>query len=233
MAGKQRRSVCQDSETAGQYLFVFPQISTSHASGYGWEVDRENCKFITVNRQGAFTVPIKDFRDGRTLLPQHQEQHQITFALEETEGDVDELEVSICALSLESGAGEQRPKRTPVKSYRDISNLLYSSPVFRRTVYFSHCTLRKIQELELLYNRYPDDRLVGCVDNEGNTGALAALTLVQQSQEIVVATKSRSLLRMVSDRQSLEQIFKSGFNWANYEHLQAALSDSTSSATCH
>ena len=174
MAGKQRRSVCQDSETAGQYLFVFPQISTSHASGYGWEVDRENCKFITVNRQGAVTVPINDFRDGRTLLPQHQEQHQITFALEETEGDVDELEVSICALSLGSGAGEQRPKRTPVKSYRDISELLYSSPVFRRTVYFSHCTLRKIQELELLYNRYPDDRLVGCVDNEGNTGALAA-----------------------------------------------------------
>lgn len=49
MAGKRRRSDCQDSETAGEYLFVFPQKSNSHGSGYGWEVDRESCKFITVN----------------------------------------------------------------------------------------------------------------------------------------------------------------------------------------
>ena len=176
MAGKRRRSDCQDSETAGEYLFVFPQTSNLHGSGYGWEVDRESCKFITVNHQGAVTVPINDCRDGRTLLPQYQEQHQITFALEETEGDVGELDVSIGALSLGSGAGEQRPKRTPAKSYDDILEVLYSSPAFRRTMYFSHCTLREIQELELLYRRYPDDRLVGCVDNEGNTGALLAAT---------------------------------------------------------
>ena len=52
-------------------------------------------------------------------------------------------------------------------------------------------------------------------------------------QEIFVATKSRSFLRLVSQRQSLEQIFKGGFDRANYEHLRSALSDSTSSVTFH
>ena len=46
-------------------------------------------------------------------------------------------------------------------------------------------------------------------------------------QEAFVATKSGSLLRMVSQRQSLEQIFKSGLDWANYEHLCPTLSGIT------
>lgn len=53
---------------------------------------------------------------------------------------------------------------------------LYDDPSFRRKTYVSHCCLGELRDLKLLCSKYPNDHLIGSVDDEGNTGSLLAAT---------------------------------------------------------
>ncbi|KAK4904791.1 hypothetical protein LTR49_025822 [Elasticomyces elasticus] len=86
-------------------------MHSSGAAGYGWELNTESCEFITVDSQGTVTMPINDCRDGRTLLPQFQEQHQITYILSDAEDDGDELDVAVDALTLDESANPPKIDR--------------------------------------------------------------------------------------------------------------------------
>jgi hypothetical protein len=172
----QRRSDCSDVQNGGEYLIVFPYTQDSVSADCGWEVDTETCEFVTVNHQGIVQVPVEDYQDGRTLLPQHQKRRQFDAPLEDTESSTDELIPTIDALTLKDGAGEQGSKPMPDKTIDEILEELYLDPKWRRDLYFSHSILREIQDLEYLCRRYPDDHLIGSVDHEGNTAVLHAAT---------------------------------------------------------
>ena len=171
-----RRSDCENAEIGGDYVFVFPGTSNSSASDYGWEVNREDCEFNTMNHDGTVTVPINDYQDGRTLLQEHREKRQNTSTIEPTKDDDDNLVAAINDLDLEDSAEDQRLAPPPNASDDEILEKLYVDPDFRRSMYISHCILREIRELEVLCHRYPDNHLIGSVDKEGNTGVLLAAT---------------------------------------------------------
>ncbi|KAK1081895.1 hypothetical protein LTR48_007275, partial [Friedmanniomyces endolithicus] len=145
------------------------------ARGYGWEVDELGSGFVTVNDQGAVKMAINDCRDGRTLLPQHQEQ-QATIDLDDIESETSSLADVTSGLNLGSSAGEGSLTPPLERTDEEIMAKLYLDPVYRQTMYMSHCCLREVPELQLLCRQYPDDQLIGCVDEEGNTGALLAAT---------------------------------------------------------
>jgi len=170
---KQRSSDCTDVQTGGEYLLVFPGMHSSGAFGYGWELNTESCEFIAVDSQGMVTVPINDCRDGRTLLPQFQEQHQMTYIFD-AEDDGDDLHVASGRLTLEESANPPKTDRKVNKSTDKIWEKLLMDPCHRRNMYFSHCDLNKKQGLELLCRRYPKDQFVDATDEEGNTGILLA-----------------------------------------------------------
>ena len=171
-----RRSDCEDANIGGDYVFVFPGTNNSTASSYGWEVNREDREFKTMNHDGTVTVPLNDYHDGRTLLTEHEERRQIISTIEDIKDDADYLSTAINDLDLECSA-EERTMAIPRNASDDeILEELYLDPGFRRKMYFSHCILREVGELEVLCHRYPDDHLIGCVDKEGNTGVLLAAT---------------------------------------------------------
>ncbi|KAK0955421.1 hypothetical protein LTR91_022862 [Friedmanniomyces endolithicus] len=120
-------------------------------------------------------MAINDCRDGRTLLPQHQEQ-QATIDLDDIESETSSLADVTSGLNLGSSAGEGSLTPPLERTDEEIMAKLYLDPVYRQTMYMSHCCLREVPELQLLCRRYPDDQLIGCVDEEGNTGALLAAT---------------------------------------------------------
>ena len=174
-----RRSDCEDANIGGDYVFVFPGTNNSTASSYGWEVNREDREFTTMNHDGTVIVPLNDYHDGRTLLPEHEERRQIISAIgdiKDDEDDADDLSTAMGDLDLECGVEERTMATSRNTSGDEILEKLYLDPGFRRKMYFSHCILREVRELEVLCYRYPDDHLIGCVDEEGNTGALLAAT---------------------------------------------------------
>lgn len=172
----QRRSDCSDVRNGGQYLIVYPIIQDSVASNYGWEVNPETCELVTVDHQGIVQVPVEDYQDGRTLLPQHQKRSLIEHLPEDMESDTDDLAPAMDTLNLEDAAEEQEPKPLPDKTTEEVLGELYLDPNWRRQLYFSHAILKEIHGLEDLCRRYPDDKLTGSVDREGNTAVLFAAT---------------------------------------------------------
>lgn len=171
-----RQSDSIDFDTSGQYVLTFPDGRTSAAAGHGWEVDREACGFVCVNQSGPLPVPMNDFQDGRTLLQEYRVQHETVPAFAEYEDDPDGLAQAAESLNLDDNAEEQQPGRSVPKSDEEIMHDLISDPEFRRHMYVSHCTRGEVEDLKALCHRYPQDHLIGSVDEEGNTGALLAAT---------------------------------------------------------
>lgn len=64
----------------------------------------------------------------------------------------------------------------PDKTTKEVLEEFHLDPECRPIVYLSHSILRKIQDLEILCFRYPDDHLISPVVDEGNTGFLLSAT---------------------------------------------------------
>jgi hypothetical protein len=169
---RKRRSACIDTEVGGDYIFMFPIDLEAADLGYGWEVDRDESQFVTVNSQGAVPVPLNDCRDGRTLLPQYEAQHRLPALPDDLEDLVAEAE----NLDINEDQAEEPPTPPPRKTHEEILLELYNDPDFRREMYISHCCYAELPDLKLLCKRHPDDHLIGSVDEEGNTGSLLAAT---------------------------------------------------------
>jgi len=172
LLGNWRRSDCSDVNLGGEYILVFPQSHDLATRGYGWEVNEVGSGFVTVHGQGRVEIPINDCRDGRTILPQYQEQHSLSDNASETSSLTGATE----NLNLGSGVDGESPKPQPNKTYQEIMEELYLDPTYRHHSYISHCCLREIPELELLLRQYPADHFIGSVDEEGNSGTLLAAT---------------------------------------------------------
>lgn len=162
----QRRSDCSDRRIGGQYLIVYPDERDSVTSGYGWEVDTEACEFVTADQQGIVAVPVEDYQDGRTLLLRYQRRY--------SESETGELAPIMDGLNFEDDAKEQGPRSMSDKTIDEVLEELHLDPKWRQKQYFSHAIRKEIQGLKNLRRRYPDDRLIGSVDHEGNTAALFA-----------------------------------------------------------
>jgi hypothetical protein len=169
---RRRRSACIDMEVGGDYIFIFPIDLEAADLGYGWEVDRDECQFVTVNSQGAVPVPVNDCRDGRTLLLQYVARHRLPAVPD----DLDDLVAEAGNLDINEDQAEEPPTPLPRKTAEETLQELYNDPDFRRKMYVSHCCYAELPDLKLLCNRYPDDHLIGSVDEEGNTGSLLAAT---------------------------------------------------------
>jgi len=165
---RRRRSDCHYA--GGDYTFVFPQTIDSVGACYGWELDRKNTRFVTVNDQGVVAVPVDDAQDGRSLLPQFRTASQVT---EEDTSDTDNLLSATHNLNL---SGDEEGPSATSKTTDQVLDELYSDFQFRRNMYFSHCILNELHELEKLATLYQNDQLVGSIDEEGNTGCLFAAT---------------------------------------------------------
>jgi len=159
----------------GNYVFVFPQSNTALAMNYGWEVNRDTCEFRTVNYAGEVEIPREDCKDGRTLLLQYREQLTTEPVIndESNEDEIDALIGTTDNLTLKD-AGRQSTS-TP-KPSEEIWEELCLDPNFRKRLYFSHCILKQIRDLESLFDRYPNDPFIEATDEEGNNGALLAAT---------------------------------------------------------
>jgi hypothetical protein len=62
-------------DQGGEYTFVFPHTKDPVSQGYGWEVNDESSGFVTVDNQGTVEVPVKEWRESRTKLPQYQTEN--------------------------------------------------------------------------------------------------------------------------------------------------------------
>ncbi|CAD0046447.1 unnamed protein product [Aureobasidium pullulans] len=103
-------------------------------------------------------------------------QPQIEPPLQDIESSTDELVPAIDALTLKDGAGQQGSMLMPDETIDEVLKELYLDPKWRRDLYFSCSIFRDIQGLEDLCRRYPDDPLIGSVDDEGDTAVLYAAT---------------------------------------------------------
>jgi hypothetical protein len=166
-----RLSDCSIGGEGGHYIFVFPASDEATAFGCGWELDRGQQSFITMNSQGAVPVPVNDCRDGRTLLAQYEAQHQLQPSVDDLAAATENLE-----LDVDEGGEEESKIPSPTKTGEEILHELYEDPDYRRMMYVSHCSLCELQELASLCRQYPDDHLIGSIDEEGNTGSLLAAT---------------------------------------------------------
>ncbi|KAK5702453.1 hypothetical protein LTR17_022308 [Elasticomyces elasticus] len=119
-------------------------------------------------------MPINVYQDGRTLLLQHQGK-EASLSLDEIKSDTSPLAAVVDGLSLVSSAGD-KSLTPPSKTYEEVMRELYLDPAYRKDMYMSYCCLKSLTELQLLCRQYPDDQLIGFVDDEGNTGALLAAT---------------------------------------------------------
>ncbi|KAK1048882.1 hypothetical protein LTR74_017423 [Friedmanniomyces endolithicus] len=146
------------------------------AQGYGWEVHQARVGFVAVNNHGVVDIPLQDYLDGRTLLPQYLEQQQATFDLDDTESETSSLADVTNGLNLGSNAGEGSPIRASEKTTEEIIEELHLDPAYRQNMYIFYCCQRRVLELQSLCHQYPNDQLIGHVDEKGNTGALLAAT---------------------------------------------------------
>lgn len=170
-----RRSDCTSTHIGGEYVFVFPQSNTPLAMSYGWEVDCDNCEFRAVDHDGKVEIPREDWRDGRTLLLRYREQPAMEPIID-NESDEDEIDVltgETESLTLEDA--RKKSTSTP-KAPHEMWEELCLDPKFRTRLYFSHCVLKRIRDLESLFDRYPTDSFVGATTEEGDNGALLAAT---------------------------------------------------------
>jgi hypothetical protein len=174
--GSWRRSDCTDVDEGGEYTFVFPHTNDPVAQGHGWEVNDESSGFVAVNNQGTVEVPINDWHDSRTLLPQHQKNSQDTTDLDDAEGEIDSLVDTTAGLNLEDSTDDRdpSPSRAPNNTGDPIWDEMFTDPAWRKAYYISCCCFKDIPELELLFRRYPNDKFAGHVDEEGESGALLA-----------------------------------------------------------
>jgi hypothetical protein len=173
LRGNWRQSDCAEG---GVYTFVFPCTGDIVVQGYGWEVNDENFEFVAVNKQGTVEVPINDWQDGRTLLPQYQNQAQDSTDFDDAEVEIDSLADITNGLNLEDNTDEEDPLPSPPprKTDDEILEELFSDPSYRKICYISHCVRCEIPELEQLCRQYSHDELIGCVDETGDSGALLA-----------------------------------------------------------
>ncbi|KAK1091510.1 hypothetical protein LTR48_006164 [Friedmanniomyces endolithicus] len=176
LCGNWRRSDCVNADIGGEYTFLLPDTNDAAAQGYGWEVHQARVGFVAVNNHGVVDIPLQDYLDGRTLLPQYLEQQQATFDLDDTESETSSLADVTNGLNLGSNAGEGSPIRASEKTTEEIIEELYLDPAYRQNMYIFYCCQRRVLELQSLCHQYPNDQLIGHVDEKGNTGALLAAT---------------------------------------------------------
>jgi hypothetical protein len=201
LRGNWRRSDCINVDEGGEYTFVFPHTNDPVAQGHGWEVNDESPGFVAVNNQGTVEVPINDWHDGRTLLPQHQKNSQDTTDLDDAEGEIDLLANVTSGLNLEDGTSEASPlpacspRKTAQENMHDLSlsneakpfpspppqktgdkdwDELFSDLDGRRSFYIEYCAKCNTPALEQLCLQYPHDSLIGYVEEDGDYGALLA-----------------------------------------------------------
>ena len=171
--GNRRRSDCTNVDQGGEYTFVFPQTKDPVSQGYGWEVNDESSGFVTVDSRGTVEVPMNDWHDGRTLLPQYQ-----TKTLDDDEAQMSFLADKTRRLSLEDGTDDKdpTPSSPPQKSQTEDKSWdeLFSDPAWRKIHYISCCCYKDIPSLESLFRQYPNDIFTGHVEDDGDYGALLA-----------------------------------------------------------
>ena len=96
---------CTKVETGRDYHLIFQQADDSVTSGYGWQLDRDRCRFVTTNAEGPVTISKKDYKDGRLLLPQYAAAHQLRSTTKDHE-DTDGLAAALNGLSIETTAAQ-------------------------------------------------------------------------------------------------------------------------------
>lgn len=131
-----------------------------------------------VNDQGAVNVPVNDWHDGRTLLPQYQNSLQDSTNFDDAETDIASLAAITDKLDLEDNTGEEgsSPSRAPNHTGDPTWDRMFCDPSWRKMHYISCCIYKDISELEALFHHYPNDNFVGYADEEGNTGTMFAAT---------------------------------------------------------
>jgi hypothetical protein len=171
--GNWRRSDCTNVDQGGEYTFVFPHTKDPVSQGYGWEVNDESSGFVTVDNQGTVEVPVKEWRESRTKLPQYQTENldhaeaQMSFLVDRTRG-----------VNFEDGTDDRDPSPSPPPQKSQTGDEswdeLFSDPAWRKTYYISCCCYRDIPSLESLFRQYPNDKFTGYVEDDGDYGALLA-----------------------------------------------------------
>ncbi|EMC98497.1 hypothetical protein BAUCODRAFT_428189 [Baudoinia panamericana UAMH 10762] len=166
-----------DCLSGGEYIFTFPPTYSSDDVDYGWMFDRDNFEFVAMTQQGPVPIPINELRDGRTLLPQHQQREQMTSVSDDsdsTTSETDELIAATGTLNITSDKSGKASEAPSTKDSQAIFDELCESKDYRLDLYFSHCIWKDIDQLRILFSKYPDDRFIDCTDEEGNTGVILA-----------------------------------------------------------
>ena len=178
-----RRSDCNWEDGESYYTFVFPASDEATGFGCGWELDREDQSFVTVNSEGVVPVPMNDCRDGRTLLPRYEAKakrkqnkktkNRLTLSVDDLVSKTNNLELN---QEGKKKKADESSTPLPIPTAEETLQELYEDPRFRRDMYISHCCLCDLPDLVSLCRRYPNDGLIGSIDGEGNSGSLLAAT---------------------------------------------------------
>jgi hypothetical protein len=174
------------------YQVIYPDEDCELTSPFGWELDKEEGMIHTVTHEGQFSDPAMAQYPPRRLLDEYERFHDIgdIDASHTKDGDgsivEDTLAGSIKGLNLsDSGHLRTNPSK-PDGSHNAVPQSLqdayetvkefYSQESYRHDVYVSACCIGNLQDLHMLFERYPDDQYVDVVDREGNNGILIAAT---------------------------------------------------------
>jgi hypothetical protein len=191
-AGQRRCADCFPVSSGRHYQVIYPDEDCELTSPFGWELDKEEGIIYTVTHEGQLSDPAIARYPPRRLLDKYKRAHDIgdidASDTEDSEGSIgeDTLAGPMKGLKVSDsghlrtnpfepdGSNNAVPKS--VQDAYEIVKELYSQESYRHKVYISACCIGDIRDLHMLFERYPDDKYVDVVDQEGNNGILIAAT---------------------------------------------------------
>ncbi|KAK5704070.1 hypothetical protein LTR97_003083 [Elasticomyces elasticus] len=162
--GQTRSSHCGVLDLQGQYTVLYPYESDATADGYGWELDKYDKMFRTVNRAGRVALKITEWPESRT-------------SANGLDG-LDNLARAVAGLSMNDFAvGQLMDSESPEPFLDPVRGAMWarltSDEQSRKRLYFLLCKKNKAVALRRLFAEFTDG-FANMTTDEGDNGVLLA-----------------------------------------------------------
>ncbi|OBT41940.1 hypothetical protein VE00_07462 [Pseudogymnoascus sp. WSF 3629] len=159
--GERRSADCYHISGRKSYQILYPDEESDFTIPFGWELDKEERVIYTVTHKGRLSDPLSLSFQPRRLLDEYRNLSQQRENDRPTAEDEDAIADSLDDMNL---SDSENVGDTLAEQLKD--------PSFRKKLYISDCCFKDIKDLELLFQRYPEDLFANAVCSEGNNGIL-------------------------------------------------------------
>ncbi|KAK4903448.1 hypothetical protein LTR27_000379 [Elasticomyces elasticus] len=162
--GQTWSSHCGILDLQGQYTVLYPYESHVTADGHGWELDKYDKLFYTVNRAGRVALKVTEWPESRTSA--------------NGLGGLDNLARAVAGLSMnDSGVGQLMDSESPEPFLDPVRGAMWarltSDEHSRKGLYFLLCKKNKTVALRRLFRDFADG-FANMTTDEWDNGVLLA-----------------------------------------------------------